>query len=224
MKIKYYFNYIMLRSPIYIDVSEHDHLIPTTTHKSLLIPPTRSTALTLSVLQSIFHPEPATLDLEFVKKCLSIPQRMDEYIVVQNEPSPTMHQQSLTVYSSNSRVSSSNPYKITIPKHLQMTRHTKNLPVYLQLEVPVLSRVKSINTISSPLNTISSQLITPITGPVIPLTRTNRPIVNSVTSRPITPTSDSIKLILPETHSPIVSCSNLISKPPLKKTQSKPWK
>ena len=206
----------MLRSPIYIDLTDHEQQTPlimtSTKHHSLLIPPKPSTALTLSVLQSIFHPEPATLDLDFIKKCLSIPQLMDDY-VVHSSPNPALHQKSITI-------SGSNPYKITIPKHLQMTRRNKNLPVYLQLEVPVLSRNNS------------NLLITPPTRPITP---TSRPI--TPTSRPITPTSrpippptisipptDSIQIIIPDPHPTTLFHSNIISKPPLKKIQSKPWK
>ncbi len=231
----------MLRSPIYIDLTDHEQQTPlimtSTKHHSLLIPPKPSTALTLSVLQSIFHPEPATLDLEFIKKCLSIPQLMDDY-VVHSSPNPALHQKSITISSSNqsnSILSGSNPYKITIPKHLQMTRHNKNLPVYLQLEVPVLSRNNSNLLITPPTTRPIPPIKRPITPKSRPIPQTSRPI--TPTSRPITPTSrpitpptisipptDSIQIILPDPHPATLFHSNIISKPPLKKIQSKPWK
>ncbi len=198
----------MLRSPIYIDVTQHDHSIPTTKPKSLLIPPRPSTALTLSVLQSLFHPEPAILDVDFVEKCLSMPQLIDEYVVVHSEPSPVTYQTSRVMSNPSNPTTS---YKITVPKHLRITRNTKHLPVYLQLDVPVLSRVKSIHTLSSPL---LSRPISPITGPVIPLSPVTKPVTQ--TNKP----TESIIVIHPDT----LSRSNVISKPPLKKPQSKPWK
>jgi hypothetical protein len=161
----------MVRSPIYIDLSEEPTFV------SRLIPPPPSTALTLSVLQSIFHPEPATLDLDFIKKCLATPHCIDD---CHSLPALDMGQ----VHPVIKNQTESRPYTLTVPKHLRLARHDKTLPVYYQLDGPVVSRVHA------PL------------PPVSPLTR----------------------IVSPPSLSRPVYQAITMSKPPLKKPPSKPWK